>query len=126
MTKEIISTDKAPPAIGPYSQGIKVGNLIYTSGQLPIDMKSGQLVTNDIKKATKASLDNVQAILEEVGSSMEKVIKTVVFIKDLEDFVAMNEVYESYFSKKAPARSCVQVAKLPKDAIVEIEVIAQA
>lgn len=126
MKKEIISTEKAPAAIGPYSQGIKAGDFIYTSGQLPIDMKTGELVTDDIKKATRASLDNIKTILEKAGSSMEKVIKTTVFLKDIGDFVAMNEVYGSYFPGEAPARSCVQVAKLPKDAPVEVEVIALA
>ncbi len=126
MKKEIISTEKAPAAIGPYSQGIRVGDFIYTSGQLPIDMKTAELVTDDIKKATKASLDNVKNILEKAGSSMEKVIKTTVFLKDIGDFAAMNEVYGSYFPEEAPARSCVQVAKLPKDAPVEVEVIALA
>ncbi|RBP44923.1 RidA family protein [Garciella nitratireducens] len=124
MIKEKISTQKAPAAIGPYSQGIKIGDIIYTSGQLPIDMNTGELVTDDIKKATKASLDNVKAILEQAGSSMDKVVKTTVFLKDMEDFADMNEVYANYFSQEAPARSCVQVAKLPKDAPIEIEVIA--
>lgn len=100
-----------------------VGNLVYTSGQLPIDMATGELV-QDVKLATKASLDNVKAILEEAGTSMDKIFKTTVFVKDLNDFNAVNEVYATYFKSNPPARSCVQVAKLPKDAVVEIEAIA--
>lgn len=123
MSKIVIDTKNAPGAIGPYSQGMIVGNLVYTSGQLPIDMATGELV-QDVKLATKASLDNVKAILEEAGTSMDKIFKTTVFIKDLNDFNAVNEVYATYFESNPPARSCVQVAKLPKDAVVEIEAIA--
>ena len=123
MNKEIISTEKAPGAIGPYSQGVKVGELVYTSGQLPIDMATGELVL-DAKGATKASLDNVKAILEAAGTSMDKVFKTTVYVRDLNDFNDVNEVYATYFQGNPPARSCVQVAKLPKDAVVEIEAIA--
>ncbi|HBW35546.1 RidA family protein [Desulfosporosinus sp. BICA1-9] len=125
MNKQTLSTQNAPAAIGPYSQGVKVGNLIFTSGQLPINIQSGELVA-DIEGATKQSLDNVKAILEASGSSMDKVIKTVVFLKDMNDFVAMNTVYATYFPNNPPARSAVQVARLPKDAIVEIEAIALA
>jgi 2-iminobutanoate/2-iminopropanoate deaminase len=121
--KQVISTTGAPGAIGPYSQAIKVGNFVYTSGQLPIDPANGELI-GDIKKATERSLENVKAILEEAGTSLDKVIKTVVFLKDMNDFAAMNEVYGTYFKENPPARSCVQVAKLPKDAVVEIEVVA--
>jgi 2-iminobutanoate/2-iminopropanoate deaminase len=121
--KQVISTKGAPGAIGPYSQAIKAGNFVYTSGQLPINPASGELV-DEIKKATEQSLENVKAILEEAGTSLDKVIKTVVFLRDMNDFAAMNEVYRTYFKENAPARSCVQVAKLPKDAVVEIEVIA--
>ena len=120
MSKIVIDTKNAPGAIGPYSQGMIVGNLVYTSGQLPIDMATGELV-QDVKLATKASLDNVKAILEEAGTSMDKIFKTTVFVKDLNDFNAVNEVYATYFKSNPPARSCVQVAKLPKDAVVEIE-----
>ncbi|MCR2042977.1 RidA family protein [Anaerosalibacter massiliensis] len=126
MRKQSISTNKAPEAIGPYSQAIKVGNLIYTSGQLPIDPSTGELINDDIKKATAQSLENVKAILEEVNVSMDKVVKTLVFVKDLNDFTAVNEVYAEYFTQNYPARSCIEVAKLPKDARVEIEVIALA
>ena len=123
MSKIVIDTKNAPGAIGPYSQGMIVGNLVYTSGQLPIDMATGELV-QDVKLATKASLDNVKAILEEAGTSMDKIFKTTVFVKDLNDFNAVNEVYATYFKSNPQARSCVQVAKLPKDAVVEIEAIA--
>jgi 2-iminobutanoate/2-iminopropanoate deaminase len=124
MEKLIISTNNAPAAIGPYSQAVKVGNLLYTSGQLAINPTTGELINDDIKKATAQSLNNVKAILEEAGTSLDKVVKTLVFLKDMNDFAAMNEVYAQYFNTNPPARSCVQAAKLPKDAIVEIEVIA--
>jgi len=125
MNKQTLNTQNAPAAIGPYSQGVKVGNLIFTSGQLPINTQSGELVA-DIEGATKQSLDNVKAILESAGSSMDKVVKTVVFLRDMNDFVAMNAVYTTYFPSNPPARSAVQVARLPKDAILEIEAIALA
>ncbi|MCY6354098.1 RidA family protein [Clostridium sp. ZS2-4] len=125
MEKKVINTEKAPGAIGPYSQGIKMGDLVFTSGQLPIDMESGELIVDDIKKATKASLENVKAILEEAGSSLDKVVKTVVYLRDINDFGAMNEIYGEYFNELQPARSCFQVAKLPKNAPIEIEVIAE-
>ncbi len=124
MSKEIISTEKAPKAIGPYSQGVKIGELIFTSGQLPINPENGELVTDDVKKATAQSLENVKAILEKAGSSLDKVVKAVVYLKDLEDFAAVNEVYATYFTGDYPARSCFQVAKLPMDAKIEIEVVA--
>ena len=124
MEKVIISTSNAPAAIGPYSQAVKVGNLVYTSGQLAINVATGELINDDIKKATAQSLDNVKAILAEAGTSLDKVVKTLVFLKDMNDFAEMNEVYAQYFNTNPPARSCVQAAKLPKDAIVEIEVIA--
>ena len=125
MNKQTVSTQNAPAAIGPYSQGVKVGNLIFTSGQLPMNPQSGELVAN-IEGATKQSLDNVKAILESAGSSMGKIVKTVVFLRDMNDFVAMNAVYATYFPSNPPARSAVQVARLPKDAVVEIEAIALA
>ena len=121
--KDIINTTKAPGAIGPYSQATGIGRLVFVSGQLPIDMSTGELAT-EIKAATKASLDNVKAILEEAGTTMSEVLKTTVLLKDINDFAAMNEVYAQYFTKDCPARACFQVAKLPKDALVEIEVIA--
>ena len=124
MEKIIISTNNAPAAIGPYSQAVKVGNLLYTSGQLAINAATGEFINDDIKKATAQSLDNVKAILEEAGTTLDKVVKTLVFLKDMNDFAEMNEVYSQYFSTNPPARSCVQAGKLPKDALVEIEVIA--
>lgn len=125
MNKQTVSTPNAPAAIGPYSQGVKVGNLIFTSGQLPMNPQSGELVA-DIEGATKQSLENVKAILESAGSSIDKVVKTVVFLRDMNDFVAMNAVYATYFPNNPPARSAIQVARLPKDAVVEIEAIALA
>ncbi|MDQ0148596.1 RidA family protein [Eubacterium multiforme] len=125
MNKTIIKTNNAPQAIGPYSQGVKVGDMIYTSGQIPLNPETKELVT-EIKAATKQSLTNIKGILEEAGSSMDKVIKTTVFVKDLNDFAAVNEVYATFFEGEPPARSCVQIAKLPLDAPVEIEVIALA
>ncbi|WP_238902267.1 RidA family protein [Clostridium sp. YIM B02506] len=124
MSKEIISTEKAPKAIGPYSQGVKIGDFIFTSGQLPINPDNGQLIADDVKKATAQSLENVKAILEKAGSSLDKVVKVVVYLKDLEDFAAVNEIYATYFIGDYPARSCFQVAKLPMDAKVEIEAVA--
>jgi len=125
MSKQTINTQNAPAAIGPYSQGVKVGNLVFASGQLPINTQSGELVA-DIEGATKQSLDNLKAILESAGSSMDKVVKTVVFLRDMNDFAAMNAVYATYFPSNPPARSAVQAARLPKDAIVEIEAVALA
>lgn len=125
MEKQIISTTKAPGAVGPYSQAVKVGNLIFTSGQIPLDPTTGELVGGDVKKATERALENVKAILEEAGTSLDKVVKTTVFVKNMGDFAAVNEIYAKYFEKDMPARSCVQVV-LPKDALVEIEVIALA
>ena len=123
MNREIINTIKAPAAIGPYSHGNKIGDLIFTSGQLPINPETKELIT-EIKAATRQSLENVKGILEEVGSSMDKVVKATVFVKDLGQFGEVNEVYSEYFGQNSPARSCVQVAKLPTDAVIEIEVIA--
>ncbi|MDY4252769.1 MULTISPECIES: RidA family protein [unclassified Clostridium] len=123
MKKEIISTSNAPSAIGPYSQGIKIGDMIFTSGQIPVNPSTGEVVT-EIKEATKQSLENVKAILEAAGSSLEKVVKVVVFIKDMNDFAQVNEVYGEYFIENPPARSCVEVARLPKDCVIEIEAIA--
>ncbi|GAB6167806.1 RidA family protein [Clostridium carnis] len=123
MKKEIISTNNAPQAIGPYSQGIKMGDLVFTSGQIPINPATGELVS-EIKAATKQSLENVKAILEAAGSSLDKVIKVSVFVKDMNDFAKVNSIYAEYFKENAPARSCVEVARLPKDSIIEIEAIA--
>ena len=124
--KEIIASENAPAAIGPYSQAIKVGGLLFVSGQLPIDMATG-VFPADIKEQTKASLTNAGTILEKAGSSLQKAVKTTVFLSDMNNFGAMNEIYASFFPNGGyPARSAVQVARLPKDALVEIEVIAEA
>ncbi|AND85686.1 RidA family protein [Clostridium tyrobutyricum] len=123
MTKEIVNTKKAPAAVGPYSQAVKACNLLFVSGQIPLDPKTGELVSGDVQKAAERSLENVGAILEEAGTSFDNVVKTTVFVKDIGDFAKVNEVYARYFKKDMPARSCVEV-KLPKDALVEIEVIA--
>ena len=124
--KNIISTEKAPAAIGPYSQGIsaQLGNITITSGQLPIDPATGAFAEGGIAGQARQSLENVKAVLEAGGFSMEDVIKTTVFLKDMNDFGAMNEVYATYFASNPPARSAVEVARLPKDALVEIEAIA--
>ena len=121
--KKAISTDKAPGAIGPYSQGITAGNLIITSGQLPLDPATGSF-PEGIKEQTKQSLTNCKAVLEAGGASMSDVVKTTVFLKDMNDFGDMNEIYATFFTGECPARSAVQVARLPKDALVEIECIA--
>lgn len=123
--KQVISTPKAPAAIGPYSQAIRVGNLVYTSGQIPIDPATGVFVEGGIKEQTRQSLSNVQAILEEAGLSMSHVVKTTVFLADMNDFADMNAVYAEFFSEPYPARSAVAVKTLPKGALVEIEVIAE-
>ena len=124
--KKVISTTKAPSAIGPYSQAIQVGNLVYTSGQIPVDPATGAFAEGGIKEQTRQSLLNVQAILEEVGSSMDDVVKTTVFMADMNDFADMNAVYAEFFKEPYPARSAVAVKTLPKGALVEIEVVAQA
>lgn len=123
MKSEVISTNNAPKAIGPYSQGQKIGNLVFTSGQIPINPETGVLAT-EIKEATKQSLENVKAILEAAGTSLNNVVKTVVFVKNMDDFKIVNEIYGTYFSENKPARSCVEVSKLPMDAVIEIEAIA--
>ena len=122
---EIISTEKAPAAIGPYSQAVKTGNLIYTSGMIPIDPATGTLVDGGIEVQAERALMNVKALLEASGSSMDKVIKTVVFIKNMDDFAKVNEIYAKFFTSNYPARSCVEVARLPKDVLIEMEAIAE-
>ena len=125
--KEIIATEKAPSAIGPYSQGVKANGMVFTSGQLPIDVATGAFVAGGIAEQTRQSILNVKAILEKAGSSLDKVIKTTVFLSDMNNFAEMNKVYSELFgTEKHPARSAVQVTRLPKDALVEIEVIALA
>lgn len=121
--RKIVNTKKAPAAIGPYSQGIEMHGFIFTSGQLPIDTKTG-VIPEDIGVQTEISLKNVSAILEASGSSLEKAVKMTVFVRDINDFGKINAVYESFFKGYAPARSLVQVARLPKDAGIEIECIA--
>lgn len=123
--KKMISTPKAPAAIGPYSQAIQVGNLIYTSGQIPIDPATGQLVEGGIKEQARQSLSNIQAILQEAGLTMASVVKTTVFMADMADFAEMNSVYAEFFTEPYPARSAVAVKTLPKNALVEIEVVAE-
>lgn len=124
MDKVTIKTENAPAAIGPYSQGIKSGNIIFTSGQLPIVPATGELISDDIKKATRQSMENVKAILKEANATLEDVVKVTIYVKDMADFAEVNEVYGEYFNVHKPARSCVEVAKLPKDGRIEIEAIA--
>jgi len=124
--REIISTDKAPGAIGPYSQAIKTGGIVYCSGQIPIDPVTGEFVSNDIAEQTEQVLKNLTAVLEAAQTSLANVVKTTVFLADMSDFAAMNEVYGRFFSENKPARATVQAARLPRDAKVEIECIATA
>ena len=126
MGKIVVSTNKAPGAIGPYSQGIKANGCIFGSGQLPLDPGTGAFVEGGIENQTKQSLTNVKSILEAAGSGLDKVVKTTVFLKNIADFAAMNSVYSEFFTTECPARSAFQVVSLPKDAALEIEVIALA
>ena len=123
---KVIITKKAPAAIGPYSQAIRVGNLVYTSGQIPIDPATGAFVEGGIREQTRQSLTNVRAILAEAGLAMSDVVKTTVFMADMNDFAEMNGVYAEFFAEPYPARSAVAVKTLPKGALVEIEVVAEA
>lgn len=122
--KQVISTSQAPAAIGPYSQAIQVGNLVFTSGQIPINPATGSFVEGGIKEQTRQSLSNIKAILEEAGLTMAHVVKTTVFMADMNDFADMNAVYAEFFAEPFPARSAVAVKTLPKGALVEIEVVA--
>ena len=122
--KKVLATGSAPAAIGPYSQGIDGGSVVITSGQLPIDVSTGAFAEGGIAAQTRQSLENVRAILAQAGLGMENIIKTTVFLKDMNDFAAMNEAYAEFFPGEPPARSAVEVARLPKDALVEIEAIA--
>ena len=124
--REVIATDQAPQAIGPYSQAIRAAGLIFTSGQIPIDPATSQIVAGDVSAQTDRVLKNLAAILQASGSSLEKVLRCTVFLKNMGDFAAMNEVYGRYFKQSPPARSTVEVARLPKDVLVEIDVIALA
>lgn len=124
MTKEIITAKDAPKAIGPYSAGVRIGNLIFSAGQLGIDPLTGEFVSDEVVEQTRQALKNLKAILEAGGSALENVVKTTVFLRDMNDFAAMNAVYAEFFTDNFPARSAVQVARLPKDAAVEIEAVA--
>ena len=124
--KEVISTDRGPKAIGPYSQAIRANGLIFISGQVAFDPATSQIVEGDTARQTARVLDNLKAIVEAAGSSLEHTVKATVFLKDMNDFAAMNEVYARYFSKNPPARSTVEVARLPRDVRVEIDLIALA
>lgn len=123
MVKKEINTTEAPAAIGPYSQGIRFGHLVFSSGQIPIDPSTGEVVEG-VEAQTRQACENLQAVLKASGATLEDVLKTTVFIKDMNDFGKVNEIYGEYFSKPFPARSCVEVARLPKDVLVEIEAIA--
>ena len=125
MAKEVISTTAAPAAIGPYSQAIRVGNLLFVSGQIPIDPANGEVVAGDIRVQTGQVMKNLTAILAAAGSSLDRVAKTTVYLRDLSEFSAMNEVYAQFFGGEPPARATVQVARLPRDAAIEIDLIAQ-
>lgn len=120
-----VDTSKAPAAIGPYSQCIDAGEFIFTSGQIPADPSTGETVRGGIEEQTARALENLKNVLEAAGSSISKVVKTTVFIKDMDSFPLMNKVYEKFFSRPYPARSCVEVARLPKDVLVEIEAVAK-
>ena len=124
MSKKIIKTDKASLPVGPYNQAVAVGNLIYTAGQIPLD-KQGNMVSGGIKEQTEQVIQNLMAVLAQGGSSLEKVVKATVFLKDLNDFAGMNEVYAKHFkAETAPARTTIQVSRIPKDSLVEIEIVA--
>lgn len=123
-TRDIVATTKAPGAIGPYSQAIKTDSMVYVSGQLAFDPESGTLVTDDIKSETRQAMNNLKAILEAAGSTLEKVVKTTLFIKNMDDFPLVNEVYGEFFTQNYPARACVEVARLPRDANFEVEAVS--
>lgn len=124
MQKEIIYTQKAPAAIGPYSQAVKLGNMVYTSGMIPVVPETGEVASGDAAAQTEQVLKNLSEVLAAAGTSFDNVIKTTVFIKNMGDFAPINEVYKKYFTVNFPSRSCVEVARLPKDVLVEIECIA--
>lgn len=124
--KKIISTDAAPAAVGPYSQAVRSGDMLFCAGQIPLDPKTGQIISQDIGEQTRRVLENISAVLEAAGMTFEHVVKTTIFLTDLGDFQVVNELYGSYFKQTPPARSTVQVSALPKGANVEIEVIAMA
>ena len=126
MQKKIIKTNKAPLPIGPYNQAVVIGNLLYASGQIPIDLKTNTIIEGGVTEQTKLVLEHIKAVLEEAGSSLKSVVKATVFLKNMNDFPLMNAIYTQYFdTATAPARSTIEVARLPKDALVEIEVVAE-
>ena len=126
MKKKIIATPKAPAAIGPYSQAIRIGEFLYTSGQISLDPETMEMITGDIEVETEKVLKNIEAILKEDGLNLNNIIKTTVYLTDLSEFARMNQVYENFFTDTKPARACVQVAALPKGAKVEIDVVAHS
>ena len=124
--KQVISTEKGPKAIGPYSQAIKANGFVYTAGQIPFDPSTGQLIQGDVAQQAARVLENLKAIVEAAGSSLEKAVKATVYLKDMNDFTAMNEVYGRYFTQNPPARSTVEVSRLPRDVRVEIDLVVIA
>ena len=126
MRKEIVATEDAPKAIGPYSQAVRVGTLVFLSGQIPLDPKTGEIVTGDITEQTRRVMENLSAVLRAAGVSLSEVVRSTIYLLDLGDFAKVNEVYGSYFSTEPPARATVQVAALPRGASIEIDMIAHA
>ncbi len=124
MEKQVVNTDQAPAAIGPYSQAVKAGEMVFVSGQIPIDPATGDIVQGDIKAQTRQVLTNLNAVLTAAGSSLEKTVKTTVYITSMDEFTQVNEVYSEFFTDKPPARACVEVSRLPKGVAVEIDAIA--
>lgn len=124
MEKQVVSTDQAPAAIGPYSQALKVGEMVFVSGQIPIDPATGDILQGDIKAQTRQVLTNLNAVLTAAGSSLEKTVKTTVYITNMDEFTQVNEVYSEFFKDQPPARACVEVSRLPKGVAVEIDAIA--
>jgi 2-iminobutanoate/2-iminopropanoate deaminase len=126
MSKKIISTDEAPKAIGPYSQAVQAGGFLFCSGQVALDPKSGQVAAQDIEGQTRRVMENIHAVLKAAGCDWESIVKTTIFLKSMGDFPKVNEIYGSYFKSAPPARSTVEVSRLPKDVLVEVEVIAKS
>lgn len=124
MDRSIISTSKAPAAIGPYSQAVRLGNLVFTSGQIPADPASGEIVPGGVEAQARQALKNLEEVLNAAGASLSSVLKTTLFIKNMDDFAIINEIYAKFFGAEQPARSCVEVSRLPKDVLVEIEAVA--
>ena len=124
MARTIVTSEKAPAAIGPYSQAIKAGDFVFVSGQIPIEPDSGTLITDDIQKATRQVLTNIRQILISAGSTLESIVKATIFLTDMNDFQRVNEAYAEFFPHEPPARACIEVSRLPKDAIIEIEAVA--